>query len=163
MKKLFLSFSILLLTSMCLWAQNVPQTIDYQGRLADSDGNYLNGVLTVNFLIYNVEIGGTALWNETQDVSMSNGIFHVQLGSVSAFPGTLFDNADRWLELIVGGETLSPRTLVASVPYSIKAETAYTVEAPLVENLMPALAAIIYSLLNLYSILHTPGDTIQSL
>ena len=31
---------ILLFTSLCLWVQ-VPQTIDYQGRLADNDGNYL--------------------------------------------------------------------------------------------------------------------------
>ncbi|MDA3814219.1 MAG: tail fiber domain-containing protein [Candidatus Cloacimonetes bacterium] len=129
MTKLFII--ILLFTSLCLWAQNVPQTIDYQGRLADSDGNYLNGVITVNFLIFNVETYGTPLWIETQDVSIANGIFHVQLGSVAAFPSTLFDDADRWLELEVGGETLSPRTIVASVPYSIKAETAYTVEAPL--------------------------------
>ena len=129
MKNLFIL--VLLIISMCLWAQNVPQTIDYQGRLADSDGNYLNGVVTVNFLIFNVETGGTALWTETQDVSTANGIFHVQLGSVAAFPGTLFDNSVRWLELIVGGETLSPRTCIASVPYSIKSETAYTVEAPL--------------------------------
>ncbi|MCK4653493.1 MAG: tail fiber domain-containing protein [Candidatus Cloacimonetes bacterium] len=129
MKNLFII--ILLFISLCLWAQNVPQTIDYQGRLADSDGNYLNGVVTVNFLIYDVETGGTYLWNETQDVSISNGIFHVLLGSVTVFPETLFDGADRWLEIIVGGETLSPRTIIASVPYSIKAETSYTVEVPL--------------------------------
>ena len=45
MKNLFIV--ILLFTSLCLMAQNVPQTIDYQGRLADSNGNYppppLNG------------------------------------------------------------------------------------------------------------------------
>ncbi|MDA3814220.1 MAG: DUF1566 domain-containing protein [Candidatus Cloacimonetes bacterium] len=129
MKNLFII--ILLFTSLCLWAQNVPQTIDYQGRLADSDGNYLNVVVTVDFLIYNVETGGTALWSETQYVSCTNGVFHVQLGSVTPLPGTLFDIAAPWLELIVSGETLVPRTAIASVPYSIKAETAYTVEAPL--------------------------------
>ncbi len=128
MKKVFLSFSILLFISMCLWAQNVPQTIDYQGRLADSDGNYLNNVVTVNFLIYDAEFDGTLLWNETQDVSTSNGIFHVLLGSVTSFPTDLFDNANRWLELIVSGETLSPSTVIASVPYSIKAETAYSLD-----------------------------------
>ena len=127
MKKLFII--IVLFTSMCLWAQNVPQTIDYQGRLADSDGNYLNGVVTVNFLIYDVETGGAALWSETQDVSCANGIFHVQLGSVSPIPGTLFDIADPWLELIVGGETLSSRTAIASVPFAIKAETAYSLDS----------------------------------
>ncbi len=128
MKNLFII--ILFLISMCLWAQNVPQTIDYQGRLADSDGNYLNSVVTVDFLIYNAEFDGTLLWSETQDVSCANGIFHVQLGSLVTFPTDLFDNADRWLELVVSGETLSPRTAIASVPYSIKAETAYTVKAP---------------------------------
>ncbi|MDA3813543.1 MAG: tail fiber domain-containing protein [Candidatus Cloacimonetes bacterium] len=121
MKKTFII--ILLFTSLCLWAQ-IPQTIDYQGRLADSDGNYLNVAVTVNFLIYNAETGGTLLWNESQDVSMSNGIFHVQLGSAVTFPTDLFAGAGRWLELVVGGETLSPRTAIASVPYAIKAEDA---------------------------------------
>jgi len=129
MKYLFII--IFLFISMCLWAQNVPQTIDYQGRLADSDGNYLNGVVTVEFLIYDLESGGTSIWNEIQDVSTANGIFHVLLGSVTPFPSNIFDDSDRWLELVVGGETLSPRTQIASVPYSIKAESAYTVEVPL--------------------------------
>ena len=119
---------ILLFISMCLWAQNVPQTIDYQGRLADSDGNYLNSVVTVDFLIYDVETGGTAIWAEVQDVSTANGIFHVLLGSVTPFPTDLFDNNECWLELVVTGETLAPRTAIASVPYAIKAETAYTLQ-----------------------------------
>jgi len=129
MKKTFII--ILLFASLCLMAQNVPQTIDYQGRLADSDGNYLNSVVIVDFLIYDAETGGTLLWNESRNVSTANGIFHALLGSSVTFPTSLFDGADRWLELIVSGETLSPRTAIAAVPYSIKAETAYTVEAPL--------------------------------
>ena len=123
MKNLFII--ILIITSMCLWAQNVPQTIDYQGRLADNSGNYLNEVVTVDFSIFDDETAGTALWTETHDVSCVNGIFHVQLGSVTPLPVTLFDIAAPWLELIVGGETLAPRTQIASVPYAIKAEDAY--------------------------------------
>ena len=126
MKNLFII--ILLFTSMCLWSQNVPQTIDYQGRLADSDGNYLNSVFTVDFLIFYVETYGTPVWIETQNVSTNNGIFHVLLGSVTPLPADLFDNDECWLELVVGGETLSPRTVIAAVPYSIKAETAYTLQ-----------------------------------
>lgn len=127
MKKLFII--ILLFTSLCLWAQNVPQTIDYQGRLADSDGNYLNNVVTVDFLIYDADTGGTVLWTETQDVNCANGVFHVQLGAVTPLPGTLFNIADPWLGLVVGGETLAPRTEIASVPYAIKAETAYSLDS----------------------------------
>jgi len=119
---------ILLFTSLCLWAQNVPQTIDYQGRLADSDGNYLNTTANVEFLIYDVETGGTAIWSEVQDVSCANGVFHVQLGSMTPLPSIIFDIADPWLELIVETEVLTPRTQIASVPYAIKAETAYTLQ-----------------------------------
>ncbi len=127
MKNLFII--ILLFSSLCLWAQNAPQTIDYQGRLADNDGNYLNTTANVEFLIYDVETGGTAIWTEVQDVSCANGVFHVQLGSVTPLPGTLFDIADPWLELIVETEVLAPRTQIASVPYAIKAETAYSLDA----------------------------------
>ncbi len=126
MKNLFIV--TLLFTSMCLWAQNVPQTIDYQGRLADSDGNYLNEVVIVDFLIYDAETGGTLLWNESRNVSCANGIFHALLGSSVTFPTSLFDGENRWLELIVSGETLDSRTKIASVPYAIKAETAYTLQ-----------------------------------
>ncbi len=126
MKNLFII--ILLLISMCLMAQNVPQTIDYQGRLADSDGNYLNSVVIVDFLIYDAETGGTLLWNESRNVSTANGIFHALLGSSVTFPTSLFDGADRWLQLIVSGETLDSRTKIAAVPYAIKAETAYTLQ-----------------------------------
>ncbi len=136
MKNLFII--ILLFISLCLMAQNVPQTIDYQGRLADSNGNYLNSVVTVNFLIYAAETAGTVLWSETQAVSCVNGIFHVLLGSVTSFPTDLFDNANRWLELIVSGETLSPRTAIASVPYSLKAGDAHLLNGLNSTDFMPA-------------------------
>jgi len=127
MKNLFII--ILLFTSLCIWAQNVPQIIDYQGRLADNSGNYLNSVVSVDFLIYDMETAGTVQWTEVQNVSCANGVFHVQLGAVTPLPSTLFDIANPWLELVVGGETLAPRTQIASVPYAIKAETAYSLDA----------------------------------
>ncbi len=126
MKNLFII--ILLFISLCLMAQNVPQTIDYQGRLADNDGNYLNQEVVMYFIIYDVESGGTPLWGEAQNVTTVNGTFHVLLGSAVAFPSTLFDGAERWLELVVEGEYLSPRTQLASVPFAIKA---HTVDVPL--------------------------------
>ncbi len=136
MKKTFII--ILLFTSLCLWAQNVPQTIDYQGRLADSEGNYLNSVVTVEFLIYDAEFDGTLLWTEAQDVNCANGVFHVLLGSTVSFPTTLFDSADRWLELVVSSETLSPRTTIVSVPYSLKAEDAHSLNGLISTDFMPA-------------------------
>jgi len=97
----------------------------------------LYGVVTVIFIIYDAETAGTAIWSETQDVDCVNGIFHVQLGSVTSIAGT-FDGSDRWLELTVGAETLTPRTAIASVLYSIKAEDANLLNGLNSSDFMPA-------------------------
>lgn len=107
------------------WA--VPGLINYQGKLTDSGGNSLNGDFSMTFLIYNTTIGGTTLWNESQSVQVIDGIYSVELGSVSPFPADLFDSAALYLEVIIGGETLSPRQRLTSTAFSMKAGDAETV------------------------------------
>lgn len=107
------------------WA--VPQLINYQGKLTDSGGNSLNGEFSMTFLIYNDATGRTTLWNETQSVEVIDGIYSVELGSVSAFPADLFDSGSLYLEVIIGTETLSPRQRLTSTAFSMKAGDADTV------------------------------------
>ena len=42
----------------------VPNLINYQGRLTDHAGNPVNGTVQIQFAIYGVATGGTALWSE---------------------------------------------------------------------------------------------------
>jgi hypothetical protein len=100
--------------------------ISYQGRLTDpttgqpvTDGSY-----PMTFRIYTAQTGGSPIWSETQTVSVSGGLFNVLLGSVSPLSATVFSGTDRWLEVVVDGQTLSPRQRIASVAYSIQAQVA---------------------------------------
>jgi hypothetical protein len=100
----------------------MPQTINYQGLLADSDGVPVDGSKTVRFRIYDSAQGGTFLWEETQTVTFSNGVFSVLLGSTDALPATLFDGSRRWISVSIDdGPEITPRGEIVSVGYAFYA------------------------------------------
>jgi hypothetical protein len=102
---------------------DVPQRINYQGYLTDSGGNPVNGSVNIVFSIYDLDTGGTPLWSETQTVTVSNGSFSVQLGSVNhSLPS--FSVTPRYLGIKVGNDPeMTPRQLLASAPYALNADT----------------------------------------
>jgi hypothetical protein len=98
----------------------------YQGQLLDAAGDPVAGSADMTFRLYHQETDGTAFWTEAHTggnaVSVSNGLFHVLLGSlVPIDPADL--TADVYLELEVNGETLAPRELFTSVVYAVEAGT----------------------------------------
>jgi hypothetical protein len=120
MKTKFFTIAILLFSS-ALFSQ-VPQTMGYSGKLTDGNGSFINGQVNITFRLYGTQTGGTALWEETQTgVNLSNGFFHVQLGSATSFPSGLFNNTDLWLgtEVNTDGE-MAPRSKLATVAFSQK-------------------------------------------
>ena len=115
-----------------LWA--APQSINFQGVLKDANGEPVNDSKFMEFRIYNSITGGSALWTEQHSsVTISNGIFSVQLGIIAPFANNLLDNSDLFITYLLGGESIemSPRQKLNSVPYSIrstKADTAVMAE-----------------------------------
>ncbi len=110
--------ALFLLARSSIYAQ-VPQVINYQGQLTDASGNPANGTFTIVFSIFGAATGGTALYSETQSVTVSNGVFNVLIGSVNPVPLNLFDSSpDRYLEITVNGTVLTPRRRFGSVPYA---------------------------------------------
>jgi hypothetical protein len=102
----------------------VPQLLNYQGKLIHQDGDSLHGNYSMLFSIYGSESGGTALWTETHaTVEVKNGIFQVLLGSVSSFPKTLFsEGGDRYLGIKVGSyDEMTPRFRITSAAYALQA------------------------------------------
>ncbi len=63
-----------------VWAE-VPRTISYQGSLKQTDGTPVDGTVSMQFALYDSLSGGSALWSETQSVSVNNGIYSVVLGA----------------------------------------------------------------------------------
>ncbi|MDP2895623.1 MAG: tail fiber domain-containing protein [bacterium] len=110
----------------------VPLLVNYQGELrSPTTGEpLLDGSYNMVFRIFDAEPGGAALWQGVHSdingnpVQVKNGIFGAILGSGSgnAMDASLFSGADRWLEIRVGMETLSPRQRIASAAYSMISE-----------------------------------------
>ncbi|HHE38102.1 MAG TPA: hypothetical protein ENL20_05970 [Candidatus Cloacimonetes bacterium] len=109
-----------ILLAIGMLSADVPNLIDFQGRLTDDSENPINGPTAIAFAVYADSTSGTALWSETQNpVYVSNGLFHVFLGAVNSIPETLFHEPDRWIGIEVNSDgEMSPRTRFGSVPYA---------------------------------------------
>jgi len=108
-----------------------PDLINYQGMIKTSAGVPLAGTVTLQFSLYNAPSDGTMVWGEVQNtVQVTNGIYNVLLGSGTLLPGSppltanLFSTANLWLQVTVGGEPLTPRQQLTSVPFALKASNA---------------------------------------
>lgn len=138
---------LVLVSSLC-WAQptpNPPGQVSYQGFLTDANGVPL--ALTapknydVNFRIYTVPTGGSAVWGEVQTVTVDRGYFSVLLGQGAALSGgepwtnnlvsifTGLDASDRYIGMTVKGITtpdseIQPRLRLLASPYSFLAAKA---------------------------------------
>lgn len=98
--------------------------VGYQGILTNAAGDsLLNGDYDLTFAIFPSETGGTAIWTESHtDVSVDNGVYTVQLGSVNPLPDVI--GAGRWLEIEVDVTTLSPRLPISADFRAIEARHA---------------------------------------
>ena len=103
-------------------AADVPAGLTEQGRLFDASGAPVNAALSITFSIYAGPSGGPALWTETQLISLDEGYFSAQLGTITPFPAALWDGTVRYVGIQVGSDPeMSPRQPTASVPYALRA------------------------------------------
>ncbi|HIC89333.1 MAG TPA: hypothetical protein EYP04_08005, partial [Anaerolineae bacterium] len=111
-------------------AQSTP-VLHYQGRLLDpaSGEPKPDGTYRMIFSLYNVATGGTALWSETKDIAISNGLFNTLLGDTTPLNPGIFNGQSLWLGITVGADPeTTPRQRVAHVAYALHAEDADTVD-----------------------------------
>ena len=126
--RVFLLLSgLLLLAAMA--AAEVPQPINYQGRLAGTDGiPVADGSYNIVFTIYDhpTLTAGHDIWTSgTQSVPVADGLFSYNLGSNVDFPPNLTADSSRWLGIKVGGDPeINPRTKLTTVPFAYHAATA---------------------------------------
>ena len=122
----------------------VPTKMNFQGRLTDNTGNIKpNGTYNMKLRLYTVNSGGSAVWTEDRLVSagngvtVTNGLFSIQLGSVTSLPASLFASGALYLEVELptpatattsGVPTwtegaMTPRNQMATSAYAYNAET----------------------------------------
>jgi hypothetical protein len=121
--KLYFLMIMLIACSPLLHGQ-IPETMSYQGALTDAGGNPVpDGNVSLTFRLYDVASGGTALWEETQEVAVSSGIFNAVLGSST--PLNLPFDKPYWLGITVEqGMELASRVPLSASPYSMNSRQA---------------------------------------
>jgi hypothetical protein len=105
----------------------VPHLVKFSGIFKNLTGSPHPGVISVRFVIYTASTGGTALWQEVQNVQIDQqGNYEVLLGATGTdgIPMELFTSPDqRWLGIqpLIPGAEEQPRVLLVSVPYAMEA------------------------------------------
>lgn len=117
-------------------ASIVPNSFNYQGVLRGGSGEMLAaGTRTVEFRLYSLPTGGSALWGRGYAVILdTNGLFNVTLtdGSGSqvsdpsaagaTLPYVIAHNSSLFLGVLVTGNTeIAPRQQLLSVPFAMMA------------------------------------------
>ncbi len=107
---------VLLFLSAC--AAKLTPNLSHQGQLLDGSGNPVaDGDYEVVYKIFQAASGGTAVYTETDTVTVENGLFTNTLGLTSTIDPTIFAQPT-WLELTVNGETLTPRQRLQGSPFA---------------------------------------------
>jgi hypothetical protein len=138
----FVPILFIVMSSLDVDAQ-VPRIISFQGVLADAQGNLVpDGNQQLTLKLYDAATNGNVLFTESQTVPVVKGLFNVIIGSVTPLPQSLsFDRAYFLGVSVNGGQELTPRTALTSVPYALRAERANVAEA-----LSPTAAGVVTSM-----------------
>ncbi|NTW13692.1 MAG: hypothetical protein HGA31_01535, partial [Candidatus Moranbacteria bacterium] len=111
-------------------ATGINNQINFQGKIVNTDGtNVTSGNYNMIFRAYTASSGGSAVWTETWNsgtaqVSVTDGVFQVALGTHTSLPGSIDFNTDN-IYLTVefnGNGEMSPRIRFTAVPYAFNAE-----------------------------------------
>jgi hypothetical protein len=119
------SFVLLLMGTMIFFlcsvsSADVPDSVNYQGKLTTASGGCLNDTVQMTFAIYADAFGTVLDWSETQtQVEVKEGIFNVLLGSVSPLPASIFDGTAKYLGVQVESDPeMSPLKPMVTTAYA---------------------------------------------
>ncbi|MBI3554615.1 MAG: hypothetical protein HY077_19145 [Elusimicrobia bacterium] len=124
MPKRILALSLLLLSGTA-GAVSLPLLINFQGKLLDpATSNPRAGSISMTFNIYDASSGGSTLWGpETQTVTVTNGVFSVQLGASTVLSADVFSGGATYLGVKVAPDAseMTPRQQLITGPFAFGA------------------------------------------
>ena len=122
---LFMIVTAVLFGATTIAQAEVPKLINYQGRLHDNLGNPVpDGPYSMRFLLYDDELAGASHWADLiNNIQVTDGLFNVILGDNTPLQDSVFNYGELWLQVIVEGESITPRTRLVSSAYSQRVTT----------------------------------------
>jgi len=97
-------------------AAAVSDEIPIQGRLTDASGSPISGTRTITFTLYDSSVGGTAVCQDVDAVSVVNGLFSARMGYCTASD---INGQQLYLGIQVEGDPeMLDRQAILPVPYA---------------------------------------------
>jgi len=97
-------------------AAAVSDEIPIQGRLTDASGRPISGTRTITFTLYDSSVGGTAVCQDVDTVSVVNGLFSARMGYCTASD---INGQQLYLGIQVEGDPeMLDRQAILPVPYA---------------------------------------------
>lgn len=116
------AFVLCFVASITAYSQ-APGLVSFQLQL-DDDGS-LPETVDIEVRLYDAATGGSLIWSEDHSASHHAGAVGLLLGGVSPFPVSAFrTDGDRYLDILIDGESVGDRFRVASVPFAQRATEA---------------------------------------
>jgi hypothetical protein len=123
--KTFLKAVALVLAAAAVPALAVvmPMRIPFQGKLVDpATNNPKNGAFSMVFKLYDAPTGGNTLFTETQTVTVVNGQFTAQIGTITYLNADVLAGTSAYLGITVGADAeMAPRQPLSMSPYAYTA------------------------------------------
>ncbi len=131
----FISFS-----AKSFAATGIYEVVNFQGKVVNKTAgtNVTNGNYDFTFKLFSVSSAGSVIWTENfntangNQLTVTDGIFRVALGSVCVFTGGScqgntnsavdFNSDSLYLDITFNGETFATRVRLTAVPYAFNAK-----------------------------------------
>jgi cysteine-rich repeat protein len=107
----------------------LPSTLSYQAYVTDTIGSPIEGEQSVTFRLYTTQNGASMVWQETQQLTINQGLLQAQLGAVT--PLNLPNDFDTpvYLGIEIGADgEMSPRQPLTLNGYAVQALNADTLD-----------------------------------
>jgi hypothetical protein len=88
----------------------------HSGRLTEANGNPISGTRTITFTLYDSSVGGLAMCQDVDPVTVNNGLFSARMGFCTASD---INGRQLYLGIQVGSDPeMTPRQAILPVPYA---------------------------------------------
>lgn len=110
------------------WDQHqIPNLINYQGRLTDVQGKPVNGIVEMSVRVYDAPTGGNLVYEESiGSVEVVNGTYSFQFGDAANGIIGILVGFQCHLALVVDGVEEQTRSRLLAVPYALNAKQSET-------------------------------------
>ena len=96
---------------------DVPDVVTL-GALLEQDGAPVDRTVAASFVLWDDAVAGSPVWSESApSLLVVEGLLVVELGAAHPLPLEIM-RGPLWLEVVVDGQTLEPRTRLAAAPYA---------------------------------------------